>query len=256
MIRKIINLLCLFFSIVIILSASSCIILPKQTASLYEDVYQTKLSIESLDKKVNTYNATLNQSFKNLIEENNTSSRTTNRNLADLNDRMLKMENQIIKLQAAIDELTYYISKTSSQVPASEGDEMNISTPNIQSSVQSEVLQGRKLFNQGEYEKAISIFNEVLTRNPESEIAAEAYYYIGHSYYYLNDFKEAIKNFNQIIVNYPESELAPYSLLRIGDSYLKLDDKEEAKKYLQEVMDKYPDFKEIRLVEAKLKEIE
>jgi len=252
---KKINLLNLFFLFWLSILLSSCIMLPRQTATLHEDVYQTKLGVESLGKKLNSYNENMNQSLKTLSEENSISAKTTNKNLADLNERVLKIEENVRNLQAKIDELVFYISKESPQITPSDEGVSVTPTASTQASLQTDMLQGKKFFNQGEYQKAIDVFNNILTRNPSTDIAAEAYYHIGQSYFYLNDFDNAIKNFTQILTNYPEEGLVPYSMLRIGDCYLKLNNVEEAKKRYQEVLNKYPDFKEAELIKAKLEEI-
>jgi len=252
---KIIRFLNFALLCLILFMLTSCIMLPKQTASLYEDVYQTKLSVNSLDKKLSSYNENMNQSLKTLSEESNTSAKTTNRNLADLNERVMKIEENIRKLQAKIDELVFYINKDSSKVSVSEeGEPVATSTSTAPSSTQSDMLQGKKLYNQGEYQKAIDIFNNVLTRNPAPNLASESYYHIGQCYFYLNDYDNAIKNFNQILTDHSEDELAPYAMLRLGDSYLKLNNKEEARKNYQGVLEKYPNFKEAELVKAKIEE--
>ena len=255
MITKILGFLNLSLLSLISLALTSCIMLPKQTASLHEDVYQTKISVESLDKKLSSYNENMNQSLKTLSEESNTSAKTTNRNLADLNERVMKIEENMRKLQAKIDELVFYINKDSFKVSVSEeGEPVATSTSTALSSIQSDMLQGKKFYNQGEYQKAIDIFNTVLTHNPAPNLASESYYHIGQCNFYLNDFDNAIKNFNQILTNYPEDELAPYAMLRLGDSYLKLNNKEEARKNYQGVLEKYPNFKEAELVKAKIEE--
>jgi len=61
-------------------------------------------------------------------------------------------------------------------------------------------------YNQGDYNTAITTFQQLITDFPDSEYADDAQYYIAWSYYNLASYEEAIIEFEKIIDNYPNSE--------------------------------------------------
>ena len=61
-------------------------------------------------------------------------------------------------------------------------------------------------YDQGDYNTAISNFQQLITDFPESEYTDDAQYYIAWSYYNLASHEQAILEFEKIADNYPNSE--------------------------------------------------
>lgn len=64
--------------------------------------------------------------------------------------------------------------------------------------------EAERLYNKGEYEKAIDKYNAYLQENPEGNLAVIARYYIGKSYAALGDKERAKEVFNKIVAEYPD----------------------------------------------------
>jgi len=61
-------------------------------------------------------------------------------------------------------------------------------------------------YNQGDYNTAITTFQQLITDFPDSEYADDAQYYIAWSYYNLASYEQVIIEFEKIADNYPNSE--------------------------------------------------
>jgi len=61
-------------------------------------------------------------------------------------------------------------------------------------------------YDQGDYNTAITNFQQLITDFPDSEYTDDAQYYIAWSYYNLASYEQAISEFEKIKNNYPNSE--------------------------------------------------
>lgn len=71
--------------------------------------------------------------------------------------------------------------------------------------------EAEKLYNAGQYEKAIEKYQTYREENPEGNLAVMAQYYIAKSYQALGKTDEAKKIFEEIKKNYPELPWANFS---------------------------------------------
>lgn len=74
----------------------------------------------------------------------------------------------------------------------------------------------KKTFKSGDFEKAIKLSDEILTKYPLTVYVAEVYFFKAESYYLKRDFKNAIDVIDQMISLFPESELTGFIMLRMG----------------------------------------
>jgi tol-pal system protein YbgF len=104
-----------------------------------------------------------------------------------------------------------------------------------------------------DYRLAIDRFKEFLKRHPKSNLADNAQYWIGESYYGLREFDQAILEFDAVRRRYPQGEKVPAALLKQGYAFAELGEKVNARLLLQEVVEKYPDSPEAAKAKFRLK---
>lgn len=104
------------------------------------------------------------------------------------------------------------------------------------------------------YQKAIYQFNKFLKDFPQHDLADNAQYWIGESYYSLELFPRAIYAFQRVITYYPKGNKAPDALLKIGMCYLATKDKEKARATFQKLVAEYPASNAARLAHMELEE--
>jgi tol-pal system protein YbgF len=104
------------------------------------------------------------------------------------------------------------------------------------------------------YKKAIQQFNQFIEEFPSHDLADNAQYWVGESYYALGLFRKAIAAFDRVTTLYPEGNKAPDALLKIGLCYLAVQDKEKAHKVFQQLLTTYPASNAAQLAKIKLRE--
>lgn len=72
----------------------------------------------------------------------------------------------------------------------------------------------------GDFEKAIEIYDEVITTLPRSEEACDALFQKGLLQNKMHDPRAAIETFETLIRRFPKHEYAPESFLEIGKTYI------------------------------------
>jgi len=113
-----------------------------------------------------------------------------------------------------------------------------------------------KLLERKDYRAAISRFKEFIKKNPQSEYADNAQYWIGESHYALREFDQAILEFDVVRRKYPKGDKVPAALLKQGFAFAELGDKVDARLILQELMDRFPQSQEAAMAKQKLKILE
>jgi len=86
-------------------------------------------------------------------------------------------------------------------------------------------------------EQALQAF---INTYPENELAGNAQYWLGETYYVRNDFGTAARTFAEGFQRYPDSSKAPDNLLKLGMSLAALDRTEDACITLKKLSDEYP----------------
>jgi tol-pal system protein YbgF len=92
----------------------------------------------------------------------------------------------------------------------------------------------------GNYQGAISAFQEFIARFPKSTLAPRAQYWIGDSYFNLRDFKNAIASQQKLVTAYPDSSSVPDALLNMASSQLESGDTPAARKTMDSLIARYP----------------
>jgi tol-pal system protein YbgF len=95
-------------------------------------------------------------------------------------------------------------------------------------------------FREANYAGAIAGFKGFLKAYPDSQLAPNAQYWIGYSYYALKDYKTALAHQQKLVVAYPNSAKVPDSMLNIASNMIALDDIAGARKTLEELIARHP----------------
>jgi len=101
------------------------------------------------------------------------------------------------------------------------------------------------LFRDGDLDGARQGFAGFLDDYPNSNLAPNARFWLGESYFGKKDFQKAIDAYGKVEIDYPGSEKVPAAILKKGFAYLALKDKKRASSAFKQVVTLYP-----RTVEA------
>jgi len=160
----------------------------------------------------------------------------------DADKRIIMLEDRILKLQAAVDELT---KKISEPAPAKEAPV----TPDAL------YMKGLETFKAGNMPGARDIFTKFLEQNPKHDLAANAYYWIGETQYSEKNYEPAIVAFQEVIKNHPQQPKAPAAMLKQAMAFKAINDAKSAKYVLKKLTEIYPKSDEAKKAKELLKEI-
>lgn len=90
------------------------------------------------------------------------------------------------------------------------------------------------------YPQAIGAFENFIQRYPKHQLTANAYYWMGESYFALGKFARAIKTFDVVSKQYANSNKKCASLFMQGKGFEALEKSNEAKLFYSEVVSQCP----------------
>jgi tol-pal system protein YbgF len=97
------------------------------------------------------------------------------------------------------------------------------------------------LIQRGEYDQAEVALKSFIQQHPKDELAGNAQYWLGETYYVRNDFKNAAVAFAEGYQKYPDSQKAPDNLLKLAMALGQQGQKENACVALRQLEKRYPD---------------
>jgi tol-pal system protein YbgF len=96
------------------------------------------------------------------------------------------------------------------------------------------------LFGKGRMADARAALQQVFDADPSGELADNALYWIGETYYAASDFTNAMRAYERVTKEYPEQNKAPDAMFKIGLTFEKTGDLGMARKTFNEVIRRYP----------------
>lgn len=114
---------------------------------------------------------------------------------------------------------------------------------------------GMAALRAGNYDKAISTFREVVTNYPTGELASNAQFWMGESYYTKGDLEAAVIAYRKVLADWPAARKAPDAMVKLGFSLSDLKRTGEARSTLEEVVRKFPGTPSAALAADRLKRL-
>jgi len=105
-----------------------------------------------------------------------------------------------------------------------------------------------------QYDDSIAGFRDLLTRWPQGRYAANAWYWLGESYYAKKDFDAALDSFRTVRAQFPASPKAPDALFKIGLCLAEKKQGDEARASWQQLVAEHPDSSAAGLARERLKQ--
>jgi tol-pal system protein YbgF len=107
----------------------------------------------------------------------------------------------------------------------------------------------------GNYDLAMREFQEYLNDFPDTDLASNATYWIGESYYRQKKYRQAVTQFDQVLQRYPHSEKRASALLKKGYSQLAMGERTAGVASLRQVVRQHPTSDEANLARQRLREL-
>jgi tol-pal system protein YbgF len=120
--------------------------------------------------------------------------------------------------------------------------------------VQDEYRSAWQALNGQQYDKAIQQFRTFQRKNPTSELADDAQFWIGESYFTRRDYNRAILEYNDVL-KYRKGDKVPIALLRQSEAFVEIGDKTDARLILQKLINDHPNSKQAKDAREKLQNL-
>lgn len=100
--------------------------------------------------------------------------------------------------------------------------------------------QALEMYGKGQIDRARAAFETVLGADPNGDLADNALYWIGETWYSTGRYPEAIAAYQRIGRDYPGENKAPDALLKMGMSYARAGDLVLARRTYESLIEQYP----------------
>ena len=105
----------------------------------------------------------------------------------------------------------------------------------------------------GRYAESAKAFQGFIGQFPDSDLAPNAYYWLGESYYVTQNYPVSLDAFNKLLAQFPTSQKASAALLKVGYCQYELKQWDQAESTLNQVITKYPGTQEANLAQGRLR---
>ncbi|HPW56888.1 MAG TPA: tol-pal system protein YbgF [Thermoanaerobaculaceae bacterium] len=230
---------------------------------LHREITDVSRQVENLGRQ-STGKEDLDQMSRRLAEQSGQVLKSN----ADIQIELRKLRDEIQSLQAELESTSQRLAALSNELAAAREQgaltQPPATVPGAQSVPAAPAAAPRsneptQLYNaayedylRGNFDMAIQGFREFAKRYPSTDLADNALYWVGESYYSKKQFREAIEAFTELLNTYKSSDKAAAALLKKGLAYQESGDRSQAVINLQYVLYEHPGSKEAELARARL----
>jgi tol-pal system protein YbgF len=243
-------------------------------------------AVESIEKTVDSQTAVL----RTLIEQANDNvnamkatiaelQRTNSQNLATSNSRFDTVTSQIQALSESLDEAKTRLSKLSDQMaqtqniiqtlnpPQNAGGSPGGGNPAVASAggptaapppqpdPDTLYKSGLNDYTTGHYDLAIQEFQQYVQAYGDTDLASNAQFYIGDSYYNQKKYDQAVQEYNKCLERYPSGNKLAAAQLKKAYALIALGSKQAGQRELRSLIRRFPHSHEAELARQRLKQL-
>jgi tol-pal system protein YbgF len=115
--------------------------------------------------------------------------------------------------------------------------------------------KGLETFKNGDPQKARESLAKFVELYPTHDLAANAHYWLGETYYSEKKYDQAILEFQEVIKNFPGKEKVPAALLKQAMAFNALGDVKSARYLYKKLVAEFPTADEAKAAKERLKEL-
>ena len=199
------------------------------------------------------------------------------RTLADGNVALEQLEQDLSILSARVDETNGRIGNLHQEIVSMRQNQQPLLLPPVETadgegetpsgspeelppplvvaagpSVSDIYNQARIDYTQGRYALAISGFQDVLATDPSGDLADNAHYWVGESYFAQRQYERAIDSFDTVVREYPDSNKRSDAYLKKAMSLENMGRRSEAMLMYELVIEQFPRTQHQRIAHSRL----
>lgn len=236
------------------------------------DDLQSKLGEIELEVVEGQRVGSTKQNVASLEEAINKSTERLLKTEADMQLSLEGLSAQIAQLEANLEDTNYRLSQLSQQIAATNQELKafrstpfvrgatdlgggSMGAPATPSDPQTLYQTAYNDYLRGSYDIAVLGFRQYLEAFPDTELADNATYWIGESYFSQGQYRQAIQEFDNIATRYARSDKIASALLKKGYAYLELGDTPRGQAQLRNLIAEFPGTDEANLAQQRLEDI-
>lgn len=108
---------------------------------------------------------------------------------------------------------------------------------------------------QKDYVESARLFKAFIDAYPQAQLASNAWYWLGESYYVTQNYEIAQHSFETLLSQFPDSNKVPDGMLKLGYCQAQLGQKDRARTTFNEVLRLYPMSDAARFAQSQLRAI-
>lgn len=164
----------------------------------------------------------------------------------DSDKRIVALEDRIVKLQAAVDELNKKLKDV-----ATTGTAPMPGAPEERDDFL--YMKALEAFKAGDFVGSRTQLNAFIEQHPKHELVSNARYWIGETFYSEKNYEQAILEYQTVIKQYPKAEKASAAMFKQALAFKAIKDVPSAKYLFNKLIKDYPKSEEARKAKPLLK---
>jgi len=161
--------------------------------------------------------------------------------MTELLERLDVMSDRIARLeQGEPAPAAAPVASTPAPVPAIKTTEPPVSRAIVGAQIADNYRAALMLYGRGKLADSRKAFQQVYDSDPSGELADNALYWIGETYFATADYTDAIKFFRRVTNDYGDQNKAPDAAYKTGVALEKSGDLQLAKQAFEECIKRYP----------------
>lgn len=161
--------------------------------------------------------------------------------LTELLDRLDVLNARIAKLESAQSVATSVTPQVATPAPAPRAAAPRPEPAALHSAaLADEYRHAIVLVSQTRYAEARTVFQHVFDGDPSGDLADNALFWIGETYFTTGDYANAMRYYERVQKEYPDQNKAPDAVFKLGMAFVKTGDLGMARRTFEECIAKYP----------------
>jgi tol-pal system protein YbgF len=242
---------------------------------LQEQAQQLAITLAALNDSLKALNTRLDKSDEGMrkgladqrlvVENMGADLRVIRERTDETNVRINTLSQEMEALRSSLASMAAAVQTAQSQVPVDPNAPIDPTAPaaTTPSPLPSTIgLSPTRMYEtamadyaSGQWSLAITGFDQFLKAFPKSEMADDAQYFIGETYYASAKYPEAIAALNEVIQNYANGNRTADAYYRRGSAQERMKDVDAARESWEFVIKNYPDSDAARLAKQNLDRI-
>jgi len=175
----------------------------------------------------------------------------------ELRARLGEISQQVAETRSVLESVDARLAPLGPGEPVEAGAATTPPAGAPQAPPSADVLYSTALrdFISGNYELARQEFGDYLNYYGRTQLAGNAQFYIGETYYHQKEFRHAIAEYNKVFDNYPKSYKIAGAHLKKGYALLELNERDAGIRELRELVEDFPGSEEAKWARARLERL-